>query len=80
VLKNDAILGAAAESKHAKGGGLAGYLTDIADNNPGLFVPLLAKLLLLQEKERARTANRFRASPIAQASETASASKVDWLG
>jgi hypothetical protein len=32
VLK-DAILRAAAKSKHAKGGGLAGYLKDIADNN-----------------------------------------------
>jgi hypothetical protein len=64
----DAILHAAAESKHAKanGGGLAGYLKYIADNNKELFVPLLAKLLLLQEKERARTANRFRAAPIAQ--------------
>jgi hypothetical protein len=69
VLK-DAILHAAAESKHAKanGGGLAGYLKYIADNNKELFVPLLAKLLLLQEKERARTANRFRAAPIAQGS------------
>jgi hypothetical protein len=67
VLK-DAILGAAAKSKHAKGGGLAGYLTDIADNNKELFVPLLAKLLLLQEKERGQTANQFRAAPIAQGS------------
>jgi hypothetical protein len=31
-----------------------------------LFVRLLAKLLLLQEKERAQTANQFRAAPIAQ--------------
>jgi len=77
----DAVLRAAAESKHAKGGGLVGYLTDI--NNPELFVPLLAKLLPLQEKERAQTANQpdkpvkpaayrrtavaeFRAAPIAQ--------------
>jgi hypothetical protein len=65
VLK-DAILGAAAKSRHAKGGGLAGYLKYIADNNKELFVPLLAKLLLLQEKERAQTANRFRAVPIVQ--------------
>jgi hypothetical protein len=67
VLK-DAILRAAAESRHAKanGGGLEGYLTYIADNNKKLFVPLLAKLLLLQEKERAQTANQFRAAPIAQ--------------
>src|ERR1019366_8680138 len=63
VLK-DAILGAAAESRHAKGGGLAGYLTSIADNNPELFVPLLAKALLLQEKERGQTANQFRPPPI----------------
>jgi hypothetical protein len=63
VLK-DAILGAAAKSKHAKGGGLAGYLTDIADNNKELFVPLLAKALLRQEKERGQTANQFRAAPI----------------
>jgi hypothetical protein len=63
VLK-DAILGAAAKSKHAKGGGLAGYLTDIADNNKELFVRLLAKALLLQEKERGQTANQFRPPPI----------------
>ena len=60
----DAILHAAAESKHAKGGGLAGYLTYIADNNKELFVRLLAKLLLQQEKERGQTANQFRAAPI----------------
>jgi hypothetical protein len=60
----DAILRAAAKSKHAKGGGLAGYLTYIADNNKELFVPLLAKALLLQEKERGQTANQFRAPPI----------------
>jgi hypothetical protein len=63
VLK-DAILRAAAESKHAKGGGLAGYLTDIADNHKELFVPLLAKALLLQEKERGQTANQSRPPPI----------------
>ena len=49
VLK-DAILLAAAESKHAKGGGLFGYLTDIADDNKEFFVRLLAKVLPLQEK------------------------------
>jgi hypothetical protein len=58
----DAILRAAAKSKHAKGGGLAGYLKYIADNNKELFVPLLAKALLLQE--RGQTANQFRAAPI----------------
>jgi hypothetical protein len=63
VLK-DAILSAAAKSKHSKGGGLAGYLKDIADNNKKLFVPLLAKALLPQEKERGQTANQFRAPPI----------------
>src|SRR5476649_2231164 len=56
VLK-DAILRAAAKSKHAKGGGLAGYLKYIADERPDLFVRLLAKLPL-QEKERAQTANQ----------------------
>jgi hypothetical protein len=66
LLSMSVILRAAAASKHAKGGGLAGYLTDIADNNKELFVPLLAKALLQQAKERARTANRFRAAPIAQ--------------
>ena len=55
VLK-DAILRAAAESKHAKGGGVAGYLTYIADNNKELFVPLLMRLLPLQEKELAQAA------------------------
>jgi hypothetical protein len=54
----DAILLAAAESRHAKdnGGGLEGYLVHIADTRPDLFVRLLAKLLPLQEKERAQTA------------------------
>jgi hypothetical protein len=76
----DAILRAAAESKHSKGGGLAGYLTNIADTRPDLFVRLLAKLLPLQEKERAqaakpckpvgssayRAAAEVRAAPIAR--------------
>ena len=60
----DAILGAAAKSKHAKGGGLAGYLKSVADNEPELFVRLLAKAFLPQEKERGQTANQFRAAPI----------------
>jgi hypothetical protein len=60
----DAILRAAAKSKHAKGGGLAGYLVAVANERPDLFVPLLAKALLLQEKERGQTANQFRAPPI----------------
>ena len=57
VLK-DAILLAAAESKHAKanGGGLVGYCIYLANDRPDLFVRLLAKLLPLQEKERAQTA------------------------
>jgi hypothetical protein len=59
VLK-DAIVLAAAESQHAKdnGGGLVGYLTYIADTRPDIFARLLAKLLPLQEKERARTAKQ----------------------
>ena len=57
VLK-DAILLAAEESKHSKGGGLAGYLTDIADNNKELFVRLLMRLLPLQEKELAQAAKK----------------------
>jgi hypothetical protein len=65
VLK-DAILRAAADSRHAKdkGGGLAGYLKSVADNEPELFVRLLAKAFLPQEKERGQTANQFRAAPI----------------
>jgi hypothetical protein len=63
VLK-DAILLAAAESKHAKGGGVAGYLVAVANARPDLFVPLLAKALLLQEKVRGQTANQFRPPPI----------------
>jgi hypothetical protein len=55
VLK-DAILLAAEESKHSKGGGLAGYLTYIADNKPELFVRLLQRLLPLQERELAQAA------------------------
>ena len=59
VLK-DAILRAAAESRHAKdnGGGLEGYLIYVANERPDLFVRLLAKLLPLQEKERAQTAKQ----------------------
>jgi hypothetical protein len=57
VLK-DAIVLAAAESQHAKdnGGGLVGYLTHIADTRPEIFARLLAKLIPLQEKERAQAA------------------------
>jgi hypothetical protein len=51
----EAILLAAAESKHSKGGGVAGYLTYIADNKKELFVRLLMRLLPLQEKELAKT-------------------------
>ena len=60
VLK-DAILCAAAKSKHAKdkGGGVAGYLVAVANEQPDLFVPLL-----LQEKVRGQTANQFRPPPI----------------
>jgi hypothetical protein len=56
----DAIVGAAAESRHAKdnGGGLVGYFIYLANERPDLFVRLLAKLSLLQEKERAQTANQ----------------------
>jgi hypothetical protein len=63
VLK-DAILRAAAESKHAKanGGGLEGYLIYLANERRDLFVRLLAKLPL-QEKERGQTANQFRPPP-----------------
>jgi hypothetical protein len=57
VLK-DAILLAAEESKHSKGGGLAGYLTYIADNKVELFVRLLMRLLPLQEKELAQAAKK----------------------
>jgi hypothetical protein len=54
----DAIVLAAAESQHAKdnGGGLVGYCVYLANDRPDLFVRLLAKLLVLEEKERARTA------------------------
>ena len=55
-LLKDAILLAAEQSKHSKGGGLAGYLTYIADNNKELFVRLLMRLLPLQEKELAQAA------------------------
>jgi hypothetical protein len=79
----DAIVRAAAESRHAKdnGGGLVGYLTYLANEWPDIFARLLAKLLPLQEKERAqtakqpgkpvkpaayRTAAKVRAAPIAR--------------
>jgi hypothetical protein len=55
-LLKDAILLAAEQSKHSKDGSLAGYLTYLADNKPELFVPLLARLLPLQEKELAQAA------------------------
>jgi hypothetical protein len=57
VLK-EAILLAAEQSKHSKDGSLAGYLTYLADNKPELFVPLLARLLPLQEKELAQAAKK----------------------
>jgi hypothetical protein len=57
-LLKDAILLAAEQSKHSKDGSLAGYLTYLADNKPELFVPLLARLLPLQEKELARAARK----------------------
>jgi hypothetical protein len=46
------------ESQHAKdnGGGLKGYLLHLANERPEIFARLLAKLLVLQEKERAQTA------------------------
>ena len=58
-MLKDAVLRAAAESRHAKdnGGGLEGYLVHIANERPDLFVRLLAKLPL-QEKECAQTANQ----------------------
>jgi hypothetical protein len=76
----DAIVRGAAESKHAKdnGGGLVGYAIYLANERPDLFVRLLAKLLPLQEKERAqaakesmkpaayRTAAKVHAAPIAR--------------
>ena len=79
VMK-DAILLAAEESKHAKdnGGGLVGDFIHIADTRPDLFVRLQAKLIPLQEKQRAQTAGEpdkrvghraaaeFRAALIAQ--------------
>ncbi len=54
----EAIIRAAAESQHAKdnGGGLKGYCTYLANEWHDLFVKLLAKLLVLQEKERAQAA------------------------
>ena len=59
VLK-DAIVLAAEESRHAKdnGGRLVGYFIYLANERPDLFVRLLAKLLPLQEKERAQTAKQ----------------------
>ena len=75
VLK-DAVLLAAAESKHAKGGGLAGYLTDIADNNKELFVPLLAKVLPLQEKETKNERDRPRERVVYQTVEEARAALI----
>jgi hypothetical protein len=55
VLKN-AILLAAEESQHAKnnGGGLVGYLIHIADTRPDIFARLLGRVMMLQEKERAK--------------------------
>ena len=57
VLK-DAILLAAEESEHAKnnGGGLVGYLIHIADTRPDIFARLLGRVMMLQEKKRAKPA------------------------
>jgi hypothetical protein len=56
VLK-EAILLAAAESQHAKdnGGGLVGYFTYIANERVDLMVRLLIRVMVLQEKELAKT-------------------------
>jgi len=51
ALKEAIILGAE-QSKHSKGRGLVGYMTYLADEKPELFVPLLAKLLPLQVREK----------------------------
>jgi len=57
VLK-DAILLAAEESEHAKnnGDGLVGYLIHIADTRPDIFARLLGRVMMLQEKKRAKPA------------------------
>jgi hypothetical protein len=48
----DALIFAAEHSKHSKDGTLEGYLLNIADNDKGLFVPLLGRLLPLQINAR----------------------------
>jgi hypothetical protein len=63
VVLKEAILLAAEQSKHSKDGSLAGYLTHLADNKPELFVPLLARVMLLQEKELDKTAKQ-RGRPV----------------
>ena len=75
----DAIVLAAAKSQHAKdnGGGLGGYLTYLANEWPELFARLLAKLIPLQEKERAQTAKE-PGKPVKPAAYRTAAAEVPW--
>jgi len=53
----EAIFRAAEESYHSKkyGGGLAGYLADLADERPDLYVKKLLTRLLPRQKEPDKT-------------------------
>jgi hypothetical protein len=59
----EAIILAAENSKHSKTGDLEGYLRHLADDEPELFVPLLAKLLPLQLNAKNEPAEPVRLNP-----------------
>ena len=62
----DALIFAAEHSKHSKDGTLEGYLLNIADNDKGLFVPLLGRLLPLQINARTQQTNKIVYSTVSE--------------
>jgi hypothetical protein len=55
VALQEAILLAAEKSRRSGGKGLVGYLTNLANDMPKVFGPILGKLMTLQEKQLAKT-------------------------
>jgi hypothetical protein len=65
VALQEAILLAAEQSKLSRGEGLVGYLTNLANDRPEVFARLLGKVMLLQEKQLAKT-EQEPAKPVAR--------------
>ncbi len=68
VALQEAILLAAEKSRRSGGKGLVGYLTNLANDRPKVFGPLLVKLMTLQEKQLAKT-KQEPAKPVAHMSD-----------